>query len=67
MASTGECPATQLIVECTQGDAELTCDLWAGHVPPIHWDKEAGVHWFRMEDQPGYEPGAELAYERPAG
>jgi hypothetical protein len=43
--------------------AVLSCDLWADHKPPIHWDKTVGVHWFRMEDIGGamvYDPAPTL-------
>jgi len=57
-----DCAAVAVIRQI--GDEyELGCDLWAGHKPPIHWDETAGIHWFRIEEQPGYEPGTSLAYE----
>jgi hypothetical protein len=61
------CAAVQIVADCTQGPAELTCDLWEGHRPPIHLNHELGIHWFRIEEQPGYEPGTSLDYEPSGG
>lgn len=58
-----DCPAEQ---QLGPYEGFLHCDLWKDHRPPIHWDKQVGIHWFRMEEQPGYEPGSALVYEQPA-
>jgi hypothetical protein len=65
--------AAKRFTQCAHGQdgegcpsAYFQCDLWADHKPPIHWDKAAAIHWFLIEEQPGYEPGTSLDYE-PSG
>ena len=54
------CMASQVVPNGCGDQGELFCYLFEGHTPPIHWDHGTGIHWFRMEEQPGMQMAAAL-------